>query len=237
MIKPFSQTFAPGEILPLLKVGPLRWMILTEVPAVPSTFLFQTVSAAGQAPFVPLGINQVFRTKGPLYDYINATSTAGGTFAGLFSDVDEILSQIPGPGAAAVIVNIAKLTDNPFTDYNLAAQNTFATLALDRMGVLAVQVAGTFTGLLLAFEFTVDGVNWFPAFGYPQGGGFLVSTANATGVWKFRVEAEMIFRVRTAALATGTVTGRMAASIASTDSLTFGGAGFDPPNNRWNTSV
>lgn len=79
-----------------------------------------------------------------------------------------------------------------------------ASIGMHRGG--GVQLTGTFTATL-AFEETLDsGTTWIAKTVYPAGGGAGVTSATATGQWKFATGGSTNFRVRCSAFTSGPVT-------------------------------
>lgn len=68
-----------------------------------------------------------------------------------------------------------------------------------------VQLTGTFVGTV-QFEETLDsGTNWIAKTVYPAGGGAGVTSATATGQWKFATGGSTNFRVRCSAFTSGPI--------------------------------
>lgn len=68
-----------------------------------------------------------------------------------------------------------------------------------------IQITGTFTGTV-QFEETLDsGTTWISKTVYPAGGGAGVTSATATGQWKFACGGSTNFRVRCSAFTSGPI--------------------------------
>src|SRR5690349_16859971 len=84
---------------------------------------------------------------------------------------------------------------------NLGATDSDGSLALvvapGKSGGGGIELSGTFTGTV-QFEQYV-GATWIAKTVYPAAGGAGVTSATATGVWKFKAGGEVYIRVRCSA--------------------------------------
>lgn len=80
------------------------------------------------------------------------------------------------------------------------------------MGRQTIQVSGTWSATLL-FEATINGSNWVAVYGSPIGGGPLVASTTANGVWEFSLAVKQI-RVRCSAYTSGTAVAALLATDA-----------------------
>lgn len=69
--------------------------------------------------------------------------------------------------------------------------------------IISCQVTGTFTGLTVAFEGTLDGTNWVALLGTPVAGGTTATTATATGVYLIYCPGVGKVRSRCSAISSG----------------------------------
>lgn len=83
----------------------------------------------------------------------------------------------------------------------ITANGQILEINVDQDGAVGVQIAGTWTGTV-QFEVTVDGQNWVAVKDQFNGGS--ATSANAVGVFQFKVAGFKGFRVRASAAITGT---------------------------------
>ncbi len=99
-------------------------------------------------------------------------------------------------------------SNSVFTDLpgsgSLGALNAAVTLTLRGQGTVTVQVVSVSATQTLAFEGTVDNVNWFALNAVVIGSGAIVTTTTAAGQWTVDVSSLVGFRVRCSAYTSGT---------------------------------
>lgn len=101
--------------------------------------------------------------------------------------------------------NNAYKTHRDLTTTGVTAATGILSAAIGMHAGGGVQLTGTFTGTV-QFEETLDsGTTWISKTVYPAGGGAGVTSATATGQWKFATGGATNFRVRCSAFSSGPI--------------------------------
>lgn len=102
-------------------------------------------------------------------------------------------------------MNDAYKTSLSITTTGATAATGILECAVGRKRSGGVQLSGTFVGTV-QFEETIDGgTTWIAKTVYPAGGGSGVTSATATGQWKFACGGSTNFRVRCSAFTSGPI--------------------------------
>jgi hypothetical protein len=102
-------------------------------------------------------------------------------------------------------MNDAFKTSLSMTTTGATAATGILECAVGRKRGGGIQITGTFTGTV-QFEETLDsGTTWISKTVYPAGGGAGVTSATATGQWKFACGGSTNFRVRCSAFTSGPI--------------------------------
>lgn len=102
-------------------------------------------------------------------------------------------------------MNDAFKTSLSMTTTGATAATGILECAVGRKRGGGIQLTGTFTGTV-QFEETLDsGTTWITKTVYPVGGGAGVTSATATGTWKFACGGSTNFRVRCSAFTSGPI--------------------------------
>jgi hypothetical protein len=98
---------------------------------------------------------------------------------------------------------------------NMTSTGGTVTALTSGVGVIGMQIAGTWTGTI-ALEATTDAVNWFAVNGVQSGTGAFTSAVTTTGQWRVNAAGYASVRARSSISGTGTATVVLVASAPST---------------------
>lgn len=124
----------------------------------------------------------------------------------------------------------------------ITSATSVVAVDVSRVSNVTAELIGTFTGVNVTFESSLDGTNWKVEQGVRSSGASIESVSGvlATGVtysWEFSVNAKNYFRFRATAWASGTATVNMGFGAYATEPFVYTPTHSVQQNGVWTTQV